>query len=307
MNVVLFPGQGSQEVGMGSDLFKSDPSFRHLIAIASESVGVDLEPICRRGPDQTLARTRYLQPLLVAVSLGYLRHLTHHGVHPDLILGHSLGEITALAAAGIVSPETSVRIAAQRGALMDEAASRLHGGMLAVSIQLPTPLHHWLQTQGPQAGVVLANDNAPSQWVLSGPLPGLHACAEFIAREKLGRCRLLPVSGPWHSPAMADAAVLFDAWMQTQPLVAPQIEVLWNVSASPSRDPDHIRHRVSSALARPVCWRECMARVCALRPSAVFEVGPGRVLSGLARANGLPDPTRLLNINNLQGIARVPT
>ena len=118
MNVFLFPGQGAQEIGMAADLFKADAAFRGIVQRASERAGADLEKICLRGPERELTRTKHLQPLLVCVSLGYLRHLSEHGVQPDVVLGHSLGEITALAAAGVVTPHDAVDMAAKRGELV---------------------------------------------------------------------------------------------------------------------------------------------------------------------------------------------
>ena len=162
---------------MGADLFKSDTAFRSLVGLASEWVGEDLESICLRGPEKKLVRSKFLQPLLVAVSLGYLRHLTERGVNPDVVLGHSLGEITALAAAGIVTPEEAVRIAARRGVLMEGAARKTAGAMLAVILEDRAKLLAWLASPAASHRVVLANDNAPNQVVLAGERSALTACA----------------------------------------------------------------------------------------------------------------------------------
>jgi [acyl-carrier-protein] S-malonyltransferase len=302
VKVFLFPGQGSQEVGMGADLFKSDSAFRRLVGLASELVGEDLEPTCLRGPEKKLVRTRVLQPLLVAVSLGYLRHLNERGVQPDLVLGHSLGEITALAAAGIVTPAAALRIAAKRGELMDEAAAQVDGAMLAVTLEDRSRLREWLASAQPGNCVVLANDNARTQVVLSGERSALAACAQFIVGEKLGQCRFLAVSGPWHSPVMAGAAARFDAWLQQIPLQPPRRPMLFNVTAAHAETAEDIRSLVSSALARPVHWAGCMTAVRAMNPRWMFEVGPGRVLSCLARANGFGEVTRVLRVSDLRGV-----
>lgn len=287
---------------MGADLFKSDSTFRSLIALASELVGENLEPICLRGPEKKLVQTRWLQPLLVAVSLGYLRHLTERGGQPGLVLGHSLGEITALAAAGVVTPTDAVRIAAKRGELMDEAAAKLDGGMLAVNVEDRTRLLDWLASAQPRNRVTLANDNAPTQVVLSGERSALTACAEFILREKLGKCRFLAVSGPWHSPFMAEAAIRFEAWLRQIPMQPPQPPMLLNVTAACAATVGDIRSSIGSALTRPVQWAACMTAVRALNPRWLLEVGPGRVLAGLARANGFGAETQILNVSNLRGV-----
>jgi [acyl-carrier-protein] S-malonyltransferase len=302
MNVFLFPGQGSQEVGMGADLFRSDPAFRNLIAAASQLVGEDLEPTCLRGPAKKLMRPRFLQPLLVAVSLGYLRRLVERGLEPDMVLGHSLGEITALAAAGVVTFIDAVRIAAMRGELMEKSAAKIEGGMMAVTLEDRRALIEWLESPEIPPSVALANDNARTQVVLSGNLATLKAGAEFVAKHKLGTCRFLAVSGPWHSPYMTEAAASFDDWLRTIPFQPPRLPLLFNATAKRAENAQEIRPTISSALTKPVQWTSCMAAVAAMNPHSLFEVGPGRVLSGLARANGFGVTTTVFSVSNLRGV-----
>lgn len=302
MNVFLFPGQGSQEIGMAADLFKSDAPFRELIRRASERTGTNLEKICRRGPDRELTRTKNLQPLLVGVSLGYLRHLTDKGIHPDKVLGHSLGEISALAAAGIVSFETAVDIAAKRGELMDAAAARVPGGMTAVISSEPEAVLRLLAQRFSNVQIVLANDNTPNQLVLSGEMASLEQFAALVAAEKLGQCRRLAVAGPWHSPLMAAAQREFSSWLDTVEFYAPKVPVIFNVTAENETDPAKIRQLIAHNLVAPVRWRAAMDSLRGEKNLALLEVGPGRVLSGLARANGFGDEVKIFNINNLRGV-----
>ncbi len=302
MNVFLFPGQGSQEIGMAADLFKSDAPFRELIRRASERAGTDLEKICLRGPDRELTRTRNLQPLLVGVSLGYLRHLTDQGIHPDKVLGHSLGEISALAAAGIVSFEIAVDIAAKRGELMDAAAARVPGGMTAVITSEREAVLRLLAQRFSNAQIVLANDNTPNQLVLSGEMAALEQFAALVAAEKLGQCRRLAVAGPWHSPLMAAAQQEFSSWLDTVEFHAPKVPVIFNVAAETETDPAKIRQLIARNLVAPVRWRAAMDSLRGEKNLALLEVGPGRVLSGLARANGFGDEVKIFNINNLRGV-----
>ena len=302
MNVFLFPGQCSQEIGMAADLFKSDPPFRELIRRASERTGSDLEKICLRGPDRELTRTRNLQPLLVGVSLGYLRHLTDKGIQPDTVLGHSLGEISALAAAGIVSFETAVDIAAKRGELMDAAAARVQGGMIAVISSEREAVLQLLALKFAAGQLVLANDNTPNQLVLSGEVTALEQFAALVAAEKLGQCRRLAVAGPWHSPLLAAAQREFSSWLDTVKFHAPEVPVIFNVTAETGTDPAKIRQLVARNLVEPVRWRAAMDSLRGEEKLALFEVGPGRVLSGLARANGFGDEVKIFNLNNLRGV-----
>jgi [acyl-carrier-protein] S-malonyltransferase len=302
MNVFLFPGQGSQEIGMAADLFKGDSFFRELVGRVSERTGVDLERICLRGPERELVRTKHLQPLMVCVSLGYLRHLTTGGVKPGMVLGHSLGEITALAAAGVVSFNTAVDIAAQRGGFMDAAAARLQGGMVAVISPDRDAILRFLTEATAPGKVVLANDNAPNQIVLSGEQELLDQAIKFITQAKLGQCRRLPVAGPWHSPAMMLAQREFEVWLGQIDFHAPQVPLLFNVTAAAETDPAKIRQLVARNLVQPVRWRSCMEQLRAAGATTLFEIGPGRVLSGLARANGIGNETGVCNINSLHGV-----
>jgi [acyl-carrier-protein] S-malonyltransferase len=354
LNVFLFPGQGSQEIGMAADLFKADAPFRELVRRASERTGADLEKICRRGPERDLTRTKNLQPLLVCVSLGYLRHLADKGIRADKVLGHSLGEISALAAAGCVSFETAVDIAAKRGELMDAAAARVAGGMTAVissgcaavlrllvesrsenlrlehgagKLREPAgkdacatpggvgfqpagsggilpPDRHFQPAAESFSGTqpVLANDNTPGQIVLSGEIAALEQFAALVVAAKLGQCRRLAVAGAWHSPLMAQAAQEFSNWLKMVEFHAPKLPLIFNVTAETESDPQKIRQLIARNLVEPVRWRTAMASLRGAEKLALFEVGPGRVLSGLARANGFGDDVKIFNINNLRGV-----
>ena len=302
MNVFLFPGQGSQEIGMAADLFKADAPFRELVRRASKRTGSDLEKICLRGPEREQTRTKNLQPLLVCVSLGYLRHLTDKGIRPDKVLGHSLGEISALAAAGCVSFETAVDIAAKRGELMDAAATRVSGGMSAVIAPERKKVLHLLAQHFSSAQLVLANDNAPNQIVVSGEIAALERFTALVASGKLGQCRRLAVAGPWHSPLMAPAQQEFSGWLETIEFHPPKVPLVFNVTAGVETDPQKIRQLVARDLVEPVRWRTAMDSLRGAEKLALFEIGPGRVLSGLARVNGFGGETRICNVKNLRGV-----
>lgn len=300
MRAFLFPGQGSQYVGMAADSFREDKRFGALVAHAEALVGRELRALCLRGPEKLLARTDLLQPLLVAVSLGYHRQLLDRGIVPDVVAGHSLGEIAALAAAGVVPDETAVTLAAWRGRLMHEAAKGLEGGMLAVTTDRREEFLDWLAAT--PRDVVLASDNAPGQLVVSGRRTVLAELGVRISEAGLGRHRLLDVAGPWHGPWMAEARDLFGARIEGVPFAAPRVPLLLNATGRPSLDPAEIRARIVESLAAPVRWREIMARLIEMKVDAVLEVGPGRVLSGLARQNGLPGTTAVLAVGSLRGV-----
>ncbi|MFM2295691.1 MAG: hypothetical protein RLZZ350_2104 [Verrucomicrobiota bacterium] len=287
---------------MAADLFKADENFRTLIHRASKRTGCDLGKICLRGPDRELTRTKNLQPLLVCVSLGYWWQLMTCGVTADTVLGHSLGEISALAAAGIVSAETAVDIAAKRGELMDAAAARVIGGMAAVISTERDAVLELLAQNFSAAQLTLANDNAPGQLVVTGEIAALENFTTLVAAAKLGQVRRLAVAGAWHSPLMAQAQREFATWLATVEFHAPKLPLIFNLTAATETDPQQIRDLLARNLTEPVRWQAAMASLHGRENLTLFEVGPGRVLSGLSRANGFGDETKICNVNNLRGV-----
>jgi len=298
----VFPGQGSQEIGMGRDLFKDDAYFRSLIEYASALAEEDLETLCLKGPEKKLILARNVQPLLVAVSLGYLRLLREAGIDADVVAGHSLGEITALAAAGVVGDRDAVAIAAKRGALMDEAAARCDGGMMAVLFVPLRRVEEILADMGAPDKIVLANDNALDQIVVSGDTKLLDQFAHHITHEPGGKTRKLVISGPWHSPYLRSARTQFEDWAEPILFQQPRIPIIMNATAKTETHPTTIKHLVTWQLTAPVFWRESMETLKQMHVNVVMEIGPGRVLSGLARVNGLKKDVEVFNINNRRGI-----
>lgn len=303
LQAFLFPGQGSQEIGMGHDLFKDDDQFfRSLISLANDLTGEDLEKICLRGPERILLQARFLQPALVAICLGYLNRLQNAGIKPDMVLGHSLGEITSLAASGIVSYENAIRIAAKRGELMDQVASEVNGGMLAVMFMPLNEVEALLEEINEPDCLVLANDNAPDQIVLSGRSDLLDKFSATISERRLGKSKKVQVIGPWHSPFLRNARVEFENWAEDMRFRKPVIPIIMNATAKAESHPTTIKHLVTWQLTSPVFWRESMDSLRASGVDTLYEIGPGRVLSGIARVNGFKKNTAIYNINNLRGI-----
>ena len=249
-----------------------------------------------------LMQARILQPLLVTVSLGYLHRLEEIGIVPDYVLGHSLGEVTALAASGVVTYEQAIEIAAKRGELMDQAASRCNGGMLAVMFVPLTIVEELLEEIDAPEKIVLANDNAPDQAVLSGDMEELDRFAHILTERKLGKSRKVLVAGPWHSPFMKSAKEQFEQWVEPLKFIRPNWPVILNATAHEEIHPTTIKHLLTRQLTSPVFWRESMNTIHLHGADMLFEIGPGRVLSGLARVNGFKRETAIFNINNLRGI-----
>lgn len=288
---------------MGQDLFSDDPFTFSLMEHASALVHEDLRSLCLRGPGNQLMQPRFLQPSLVAVSLGYWHLLLERGVAPAVVMGHSLGEITALAAAGVLAPEDAVSVVAKRGELMDTVATCCDGGMLAVLFPAREPIENLLKELDDPEHLVCANDNAPDQVVLSGSSAMLNRFAALVAERKLGKCRRIPVSGPWHSPYMRAARDCFAEWVKPIMFSKPTVPLILNATAELQGDPAVIKTSVTNQLANPVYWRSSMERLKTLGINAFYEIGPRRVLAGLVRANGFKRGTTVFSISSRRGIA----
>lgn len=275
----LFPGQGSQSVGMGKALADGFPIAAQTYAEASEAIGVDVLALCSEGPQDELDRTANAQPAILTTSIAALRAALREGlpVGDPLCLGHSLGEFSALVAAGALELPDAVRLVRKRGELM-QAADR-SGGMAAVlGLDAPAVDAALVGTE-----LVVANDNAPGQVVISGPLSQLADATEAL--RKAGAKRVLPlrVSGAFHSPAMRAVAPDLARAIAETPFSAIRYTVIANVDAEPhehARDfPQLLERQVSS----PVRWAASMRRAAGEGATHFVEFGAGNVLTGLAK------------------------
>ena len=280
----LFPGQGSQAVGMGLALAREFPEAAEVLAVADEVVP-GLGRLLREGPEDELRRTVFAQPALLAVSLACWEVLRPRvGRPPVALAGHSLGEYTALAAAGALALGDAVRLVHRRGELMEAAVAPGQGSMAAV-LGLADDVVEQICQQACAEGavVVAANYNAPGQVVVSG---GVDALARVQAKVKArgGRFMPLPVSGPFHSPLMQPAAARFGQVLAETPLSAPRCDVYANVTAEPHPpSPQAIRELLRAQLTAPVRWADTVRHLAGRGVEVFVELGPGRVLAGLVR------------------------
>lgn len=282
LTAFLFPGQGSQVVGMGADLARADPDARRLFEVASDATGEDILGLCARGPFEALSRTRVLQPAITAVSLACWTWLRTRGLVPQAAAGHSLGEIAALCCASCLDAEDAVRLSAARGAAMDAAAS-LHPGTMIAVVGLPAAqvVEEARRVLAPSEGGV-ANLNAPDQVVLSGSLQAIDRAGVHF--ESLGaRCVPLAVSGAWHSVWMAPAEAPFQEALDRLNLRPPSLRLYLNATGHCETDPSRIRQALVRQLQQPVRWVEIIEGLRNDGVTRFVEVGPGRVLRGTLR------------------------
>jgi [acyl-carrier-protein] S-malonyltransferase len=273
----LFPGQGSQAVGMGKDLCERFPAAAELFARADELLGFPLSRRCFEGPEEELRQTAITQPALFAHSAAACRVLEERGVRPSWVAGHSLGEYSALVAAGVFDFSTGLELVRRRGELMQE---QRQGGMAAV-LGLEDQQVVDLCAQVP--GAVAANFNAPGQVVISGEAEAVARAGKLAEEAGARRVVPLPVSGAFHSPLMAPAARELAALLQSVEFRAPQVPVLTNVAAAPVSDPRQLQEQLIEQMTSPVRWTAIMQCLAGLGVESALEVGPGSVLRGLAR------------------------
>ncbi len=281
---LLFPGQGSQTVGMLSDLAAAYPQVEEAFQQAGDVLAVDLWTMVREGPIEDLNRTELTQPVMLAGGVAVWRvWQALDGPMPAILAGHSLGEYTALVVAGAIAYEDAVRVVAERGRLMQEAVPEGVGAMAAV-LGLDGEVVAAICREAAEGQVVApANYNSPGQIVIAGDSNAveraMHKCLDAGAK----RAMILPVSVPSHSPLMRAAATSLGEVLAAIEVHSPRIPVVHNVDVECHEAPDAIREALVAQLHSPVRWTETMAALTARGITTMAECGPGRVLSGLGR------------------------
>lgn len=300
----LFPGQGSQYVGMGQDLFEADSAARRLFDLAEAATGLPLKRLCFEGPMEELTLTVNLQPAVTTVNLCLYQALVEAGVRPQAVCGHSLGEYSALFAAGVLSAADTVAAVAERGRLMHREAEKYPGAMAAIIGLTPEKLKglvHPLTKAGP---IGLANFNTPVQTVVSGT-PELVARAGNLAKAEGAKVIPLKVSGAWHSPLMEGATLDFETFTNTLNFKAPTTPIYLNATAAPETNPDTLRQAMGRQLTSPVRWAELIVNLQAAGIDTWVEVGPKNVLKGLVRKILPEEPAEsFYNVENLDSLEK---
>jgi [acyl-carrier-protein] S-malonyltransferase len=280
----LYPGQGSQRVGMGAELRETDPDMlERYMSNADEASGLPVSRYAEEGPMEALTRTDVAQPALFALSLALTDAAREVGLRPDFVAGHSLGEYTAAAAAGALGADDGMRLVCERGRLMAEIQSERPGAMAAI-IGLETDELERLCEQASAAGsVTLANLNSPTQIVVSGEEAGVERLLELAGEAGAARAVRLQVGAAFHSELMKPVQTSLAETMKATSWDDPEVPLVANFSGRVVSDAEGLREALITQIASPVRWVDCVQTLVDAGCTSFLELGPGRVLSGLVR------------------------
>lgn len=277
---VVFPGQGSQFVGMGATLASQSAAVRELFVQADSIVGRSISSICWDGPESVLQKTENAQIGIFLTSIAAFWQLADRGIVPTVIAGHSLGEVTAYCAGGVIDTSTAIRLIGERGTAMANAIPENTSGMAAVLGMPAGDIQAVLALTN--SSLVLANDNCPGQVVISGRNSDLDDAIERLKQAGAKRVIRLPVSGAFHSPLMAAAVPVFSAAISKFSLSPPSIPIILNRTAECESDVTKLIDNLPTQLISQVRWTESIQAMCTM-VDVIIECGPGKVLTGLIK------------------------
>jgi [acyl-carrier-protein] S-malonyltransferase len=279
----LFPGQGSQKVGMGQALFESEPLAREAFEEADEALGTRISSLCFEGPEEELRLTANTQPAMMACSVAALRVLQAGGLRPDFVAGHSLGEYTALVAAGSLRFDDALRLVRQRGRFMQEAVPPGEGAMAAV-VGMDGEAVAAACSEASSLGVCApANLNSPRQTVIAGHRSAVEYAMKLLKEKGARRIVLLAVSAPFHTELMTPAADRLAPLLEATPFSDLAAPLVANIDASLIYSGDEARNALARQVASPVRWCDSVVKLIGEGVTKFIEIGPGKVLSGLVR------------------------
>lgn len=296
----LFPGQGSQAVGMGKSLLESSPAARATFDEADDALGEKLSRVIFEGPDEELRRTANTQPAILTVSVAAYRALEEKGAPtPDFVAGHSLGEYSALVAAGALSFQDAVRAVRERGRFMQEAVPEGEGAMAAVMLMEAAEIRRVVDEvsdPGAKAYVAVANFNGPSQTVIAGHKAGVDKACAALKEAGAKKIVELPVSAPFHCALMEPVKAKLAAVLDGVDIRAPRFPVVSNVEATPNTDAARVKELLVEQVVAPVRFTEIAALLTGEGVDRFVEIGPGKALTGMVKR--MAKGATLLNVED---------
>ncbi len=303
---IVFPGQGSQKIGMGSDLYNEFDFVKKIFTQADDILGYSITDLILNGSQDKLNQTTYTQPAIYLIGYSICRILQKKNIFFEkkinFLAGHSLGEYTALTYAGTFSFEQGLLLLKNRGEAMQSAVPLGEGGMLAVLGSEITEIQTLIDNNSENFECFLANDNSKGQVILSGKKSNLEKFAEFLKEKKIKNIKL-PVSAPFHCKLMRNATIKMENIINQQKLNFPKVKVVSNVTATEYKDTDEIKKLLIKQIESPVRWRESIEYMISQGTTVFIEIGPGKVLSGLIKR--INKDVKVLNIDKLEDIEQI--
>ncbi len=295
--VFLFPGQGSQYVGMGRDFYENYSEVRELFSQASDILHMDMAKLCFEGPEEVLVQTENVQPAITVVNVACHVVLQLHEIHPVAAAGHSLGEYSALYVAGVMSLKDLLNLVLWRGRLMQEAAVHSPGAMAAIMDLGEEKIQEICRT----CGAEIANVNCAEQIIITGRSEMVERAVALSDEAGAKKCMMLNVSGPWHSSCMESAQKKFEPHVRAAAFHDPQIAVINNVDAMVLERAGEVPGKLIGQICGSVLWRQSMEKLVQQGHKHFVEVGPKKVLRGLMRR--IDRSVKVLNVEDTESLA----
>ncbi|MBQ5585676.1 MAG: ACP S-malonyltransferase [Anaerovibrio sp.] len=298
----VFPGQGAQKVGMGKDFFDNYDVAKKMFKEADEALGYSIMKMCFEGPEEDLKLTANTQPAILTISCIANEILKENGVQPEITGGHSLGEYSALVAAGVLKFQDAVALVHKRGAYMQEAVPVGEGGMAAIIGVDREKIVEICQSVSAESPVQAVNFNCPGQIVIAGATRGVELAVEELKAAGAKKAVILPVSAPFHSTLMKPAAEKLAVELDKVTLSDARIPVVANVNAQVLTKAEDIKASLVAQAASPVLWEDCVAKMKEFGADVLLEAGPGKTLCGFNRR--IDKSIKSLNVEDVESLEK---
>ena len=298
----VFPGQGAQKVGMGKDFYDNYDVAKRMFKEADEALGYSIMKMCFEGPEEDLKLTANTQPAILTISCIANEILKENGIQPEITGGHSLGEYSALVAAGVLKFQDAVALVHKRGAYMQEAVPVGEGGMAAIIGVDRDKIVEICEGVSGQSPVQAVNFNCPGQIVIAGATKGVELAVEELKAAGAKKAVILPVSAPFHSTLMKPAAEKLAVELDKVTLSDAQIPVVANVNAQILTKAEDIKASLVAQAASPVLWEDCVARMKEFGADVLLEAGPGKTLCGFNRR--IDKSIKSLNVEDVESLEK---